>query len=985
MPEFEVRPSHFLKPMLIAPWLERDPETARAAADAVNALDRGAWTEAATLVEYAQRRSPGDGTLTFALAEMSLLTGKLRAVDMFAFLAEKTAWGEAWRRLAICLARAGAHAAAASALHRVLARNAPPADPEFAAQATEIAGTRGWCGLDNAGFVMVSGGAAKFEVLLDGTPAPGRRSGSRGFQLAPGWHEAGRLAVRRAGQDLLGSPIDVRMVTRVEGFVHAAAGGIAGWCWYPGEPWRTPRISVNGREIVADLPVAERSDANPFAEPRGFALSAAQVAELGASVDVIGPHGRRLYGAPLAPQGEVTSAVAAARALARRFPVAGEAVAPFDETGAFISIQADLIGPKPSYPAPDLAQRRVLVVIPVYLGLEETLDCVACVLAAKTAVEDVLVVVDGSPDRELVTKLAELAASGEFQLDPRPANLGFPAACNAGLRAAAGRDVVLLNSDTLVPPGWIQDLRAAVYSAADIGTATPFSNAATIFSYPATEWSNPIPDLAATCAMAELAREANSGSAVEVPTAHGFCMYIRAECLNDTGLFREDVFGQGYGEENDFSLRARHLGWRHVAAAGSFVGHREGVSFGAAKKELTKRNLVTMNRLHPGYDELIKKWSKAEPLFAARRRMDLLRWRRDQTNREAVLIVSHDRGGGVLLRVNERVAQIDREGMRALVLRPEARGIAVSAGDEAAYPNLVFPAAPATELMEFLRGSQIAWAEIHHFLGYNPALIETLTCAYPVYDVILHDYAWYCPRITLTARDDRYCGEPDVRQCALCVADYGSNLEEDIVPADLHLRSLRLLRAAREIVAPSQDTARRYIRRFGIKVRNQAWQDESGRLQLRPLLKPPGAIRRIAVVGAISAQKGYDLLLQTARFVAARKLPLEFVVVGFTADDDRLLATGVVKITGPYEKSEAEAVIRAQEADFAFLPAQCPETWSYVLTEIWRAGLPVIALDIGAPAERIKARQGGVVVPTHMPVERLVGVLLEPGLFRAQG
>ena len=231
MAEFKIRPSHFLRPMLEAPWLERDPETARAVDEAMLLLDRNGWAGAADLIEYAQRRSAGDGTLTFALAELWLLTGKLRAAaDMFAFLADKTGWGEALNRLAACFLRAGDRGAAAAALQRALAHNAPPDDADFAALADEIAGPQGWCGLDNAGFVAVSArGKGKVEILLDSVPAAGaKRTAGRGVQLAPGWHQAGRLSVRLAGRDLIGSPIDVRSVTRVEGFVHAAAGGIAG-------------------------------------------------------------------------------------------------------------------------------------------------------------------------------------------------------------------------------------------------------------------------------------------------------------------------------------------------------------------------------------------------------------------------------------------------------------------------------------------------------------------------------------------------------------------------------------------------------------------------------------------------------------------------------------------------------------------------------------------------------------------------------------
>ena len=88
---------------------------------------------------------------------------------------------------------------------------------------------------------------------------------------------------------------------------------------------------------------------------------------------------------------------------------------------------------------------------------------------------------------------------------------------------------------------------------------------------------------------------------VDIPTAVGFCMYIRRECLDATGLFREDAFAQGYGEENDFCLRARRLGWRHVAVPGVFVAHTGGASFGAARAQLLARNAAVLERLHPGY------------------------------------------------------------------------------------------------------------------------------------------------------------------------------------------------------------------------------------------------------------------------------------------------------------------------------------------------------------------------------------------------
>ena len=82
-------------------------------------------------------------------------------------------------------------------------------------------------------------------------------------------------------------------------------------------------------------------------------------------------------------------------------------------------------------------------------------------------------------------------------------------------------------------------------------------------------------------------------------------MYVQRACLDAVGLLRADLFAQGYGEENDFCLRARHLGWRHVAAPGVFVAHVGGHSFGAAARHLRARNEALLERLHPGYAELI--------------------------------------------------------------------------------------------------------------------------------------------------------------------------------------------------------------------------------------------------------------------------------------------------------------------------------------------------------------------------------------------
>ena len=213
---------------------------------------------------------------------------------------------------------------------------------------------------------------------------------------------------------------------------------------------------------------------------------------------------------------------------------------------------------------------------------------------------------------------------------------------------------MLLNSDTLVVPGWTARLRAIAHSDDKIGSVTPISNNATIFSYPRRDGSNPIPSAQMACKLDRLAHQANGNVAVDVPTGHGFCLYIRGDCLAETGVFREDFFGQGYGEENDFCRRAAALGWRHVAAPGVYIAHIGGQSFNRARTQLQERNLRALNRLHHQYDRIIADWIVQVPLAEPRRQIDIARWRAMQGQRDAVALITHDRNGGVQRHVAER-------------------------------------------------------------------------------------------------------------------------------------------------------------------------------------------------------------------------------------------------------------------------------------------------------------------------------------------
>ena len=88
-------------------------------------------------------------------------------------------------------------------------------------------------------------------------------------------------------------------------------------------------------------------------------------------------------------------------------------------------------------------------------------------------------------------------------------------------------------------------------------------------------------------------------------------------------------------------------------------------------------------------------------------------------------------------------------------------------------------------LLRLLRASKPEMIEAHHFVDYPPAVYDLVAHLDVPYDVHVHDYGWFCPRVSLVGANDRYCGEPDLLDCEACVADNGHFLKEEITIAAL--------------------------------------------------------------------------------------------------------------------------------------------------------------------------------------------------------
>jgi hypothetical protein len=134
---------------------------------------------------------------------------------------------------------------------------------------------------------------------------------------------------------------------------------------------------------------------------------------------------------------------------------------------------------------------------------------------------------------------------------------------------------------------------------------------------------------------------------------------------------------------------------------------------------------------------------------------------------------------------------------------------------------------------------------------------------------------------------------------------------------------------------------------------------------------------RVALIGAVSLQKGHQVLAECARAAAAADLPLEFVLIGYSCDDAALLKTGRIFVTGPYEETEVAALLRREQCQVVLFPSVTPETWCYSLTHALHAGIKIVAFGHGAIAERLQGVNGAVLLPLDASPDAINRCLLK--------
>ncbi len=618
-----------------------------------------------------------------------------------------------------------------------------------------------------------------------------------------------------------------------------------------------------------------------------------------------------------------------------------------------------LVPPAPASDAPD----RLTIVVPVYDAFEMLQEALDRVVRHTDLPWRMVLIEDASPDARVRPWLGDWARGqgDRVVLLENAQNLGFVGAVNRGLEAAQSwpdDPVVLLNTDAMVPAGWAARLLAPL---ADPSTAsvTPFSNDAEIFTAPILCARYDLAPGAAD-ALDHAARDLAPGEVrPEAPTGVGFCMALAPRFLQQVPQL-DTAFGRGYGEETDWCQKTRALGGRHVCAQNLFVEHRGGASFGSVtKQKLLERSAAEIDRRYPRYAGEVGAFLRADPLTTPRLALALSAL--TLQGAEVPVYLAHAMGGGAESWLQGRIADHLTQGQGAVVLRVgQGRRWRLEAhGPQGITAGLSDDLEPVATLIDRLPQRRIIYScgVGHPEAAELPEVLLRLSGGTHPIELLFHDFFAISPSFTLLGQDGCFARVPDPQDPA---HQFHRPDGTQVSLQAWQAQWARVMDAAARVVVFSQDSRAHVL---------AAYPQAAARIVVAPHdmpdnippITPPKTEPVIGVLGNIGPHKGAAVLQDLSRDLAAqgRDAP-HIVVIGHLAPEYRLTAPS--QVHGAYRIEDLPGLVARYGITGWFIPSIWPETFSYTTHEVLATGMPVVAFDLGAQGEAVRAAPNGHVL-----------------------
>jgi GT2 family glycosyltransferase len=348
-------------------------------------------------------------------------------------------------------------------------------------------------------------------------------------------------------------------------------------------------------------------------------------------------------------------------------------------------------------------QDQIDIIICVHNALEDIKTCLDSIKKFTTEPFSLIIIDDGSDHPTKVFLENSKTNFDNFKLIRNDLAQGYTGAANIGIKESKAPFLILLNSDTIVGPEWIDRLYRAITFDKKTGIVGPLSNTASWQSIPDLEnngdWAtNPLPPSISVEKMSKLISNYSRCTYPEVPLLNGFCLMIKKEVLDEIGYLDEENFGQGYGEEDDFNIRAGKAGWKKVIADDVYVYHAQSKSYSHEMRyKLSTQNSEKLAKKHGviNISNYVKQMNPNRILEGIRHRSRILFEREEilskgnkHFNGKKILFVLPimDAGGGANIILDESRA-LRRMGIDVQIYNFKK----FKSGFKQSYPNLDVP------------------------------------------------------------------------------------------------------------------------------------------------------------------------------------------------------------------------------------------------------------------------------------------------------
>lgn len=616
-------------------------------------------------------------------------------------------------------------------------------------------------------------------------------------------------------------------------------------------------------------------------------------------------------------------------------------------------------------------ESAVDIIIPVYNGFDYLAPLFSSLKRNTDSKQRIIIIDDCSPDKRVWPALQQMCGDGSnIVLLQNQQNLGFVRTVNKGASFAKG-DFVILNTDIEVPQGWLERLMKPMLLDRTVATTTPFSNAATICSFPLMNEDNPLPNGIDFNDIDGCFNQLNSDmDEVVAPSGVGFCMAINGDAWRTLGGFDEKTFLKGYGEENDWCQRANSKGYRNVIVQNLFVYHKHGGSFESLdRQKLRQDNYTKLVQRWPNYPKSVDKFIRSDPL-AHPRLMAILLTFCNLGDTKPLLIIDHDIGGGANTYRKKIVAERVAQGQSVFVLT-QAQNFTL--GQPGFHLDFYFQSErirfdfekisslerlfSLISLGEVFYNNLVSYSDPLRIVDFLCELIENKS-AY--FSFALHDFYALSPSYTLLDSKGTYPGIEciedswkDIENNAFAANPKGSSIDE------WHQGWRKLLLKADKILCFSNDSQRHLQKVYPEASKNSVVCPHSLNTVFKysPLIENYTAMN-IAVVGAIGQQKGARVVEELAELLEKQDPGAKISVIG-TLNSAKSFDN--LSVHGPYIPEELPVLLEKYRINVAIFPSIWPETFSYVAEELMVLGVPLVCFDLGAPAERVSKYERGLV------------------------